>query len=142
MNDSSTKQEPDRTMTTALWVAIALTGTSKWLNDSTYIAPVSEAWKEWLTLADLKAKNQLQFRAGRIRSNLKQVHASTPHPIHIRVDWDYRKALRDILTRKKKDFPRPDLERSESATSQETPRAIMESITEVSSPDLGEPVST
>jgi hypothetical protein len=142
MNDSSTQQEPDRTMTTALWVAIALTGTSKWLNDSTYIAPVSEAWKEWLALADQKAKNQLQFRAGRIRSNLKQVHASTPHPIHIRVDWDYRKALREILTRKKKDFPRPNLERSESGTSQDTPRAIMESITEVSGPDLGEPAST
>ena len=43
MNDSSKRQEPDRTMTTALWVAIALTGTSKWLNDSTYTAPVSEA---------------------------------------------------------------------------------------------------
>jgi hypothetical protein len=142
MNDLGMQQEPDRTMTTALWVAIALTGTSKWLNDSTYIAPVSEAWKEWLTLADQKAKNQLQFRAGRIRSNINQVHASTPHPIHIRVDWDYKKALADILAKKKKDFPRPDLERSEPASNQGTPRPIMESITEVNGPDLGEPAST
>jgi len=141
MNEFSKQQEPDRTMTTALWVAIALTGTSKWLNDSTYIAPVSEAWKEWLELADQRAKNQLQFRAGRIRSNIKQVHASTPHPIHIRVDWDYKKALTDILTRKKKDFPRPDLERPESVPGQGTPPTIMESITEVSGPDLGEPAS-
>jgi len=143
MNDSSTKEEPDRTMTTALWVAIALTGTSKWLNDSTQIAPVSEVWKEWLEEADRMAKNQLQFRAGRISSNIKQVHASTPHPIHIRCDWDYRKALSDILAekKKKKHFPRPDLEDPESALTQGTP-AIMESITEVSEPDLGEPAST
>lgn len=142
MNDPDTQQEPDRTMTTALWVAIALTGTSKWLNDSTQIAPVSEAWKDWLALADHRAKNQLQFRAGRIRSNIKQVHASTPHPIHIRGDWDYKKALADILARKKKDFPRPDLGNSEYAPSQGTPRATTESIIEVSRPDQGEPGST
>jgi hypothetical protein len=132
MSDSPT---PERTFTTALWIAIALTGTSKWLNDLTDIVPTSEAWKEWLALADQKAKYQLQFRAGRISSNIKQVYASTPHPIHIRTDWDYKKALVDILTRKK-DFPRSDLERPESAPSQDTSRAIMESITEVSGPDL------
>jgi hypothetical protein len=132
MNDLSTQQEPDRTMTTALWVAIALTGTSKWLNDSTYIAPVSEAWREWLKKADEKAKNQLQFRAGRITTDIKEVHARAPNPIHIRVDWDYKKELTDILTRKKKEFPRPDLDDSDSAHSQGTHRAITELITEVS----------
>jgi hypothetical protein len=142
MNDSDTPREPDRTMTTAMWVAIALTGTSKWLNDSTHIAPVSEAWKEWLTLADQRAQNQLQFRAGRISSNLKEVHASTPQPIHIRTDWDYKKALVDILTRKKKYFPRPDLDDEKLTNSQGTPQEIMESIVEVSGPDPSEPGPT
>jgi hypothetical protein len=106
MSDVSTQQEPDRTMITALWVTIALTGTSKWF---AYIAPVSEAWGEWLALADQRAKNQLQFRAGRIGCNIKEVYASTPHPIHIRADWDYKKALADIWAKKKMVLSRPDL---------------------------------
>jgi hypothetical protein len=116
MNDSPTPPRPDRTMTTAMWIAIELTGTSKWLNDSTQIAPVSDAWKEWLAEADQRARSQL-FRAGRIGSKIQEVHAYDSHPVKIRCNWDYKQALADILTKKKPhfDLKRPSLVEIESS---------------------------
>ena len=49
-----------RNFTTALWTAIVLTGTAQWLNEATSIAPVNEAWKEWLKEADRFAQPQVE----------------------------------------------------------------------------------
>ena len=120
MNDSSPQTLPDRTMTTAMWIAIALTGTSKWLNDSTQIAPVSDAWKEWLAQADRQARWQFS-RAGRIGSKMQEVHAHSSHPVKIQF-WDYKEALKNVLTNTKRkrdldsrtpNWDEPDPEESE-----------------------------
>ena len=47
--------EKNTSFTLALWKAIAITGTSKWLKES-QIAPVNDAWKEWARRAGVKAK--------------------------------------------------------------------------------------
>jgi hypothetical protein len=125
MNDSTTLPRPDRTMTTAMWITIALTGTSKWLNDSTQIAPVSDAWKEWLAEADQQARSQF-FRAGRIGSKMQEVHAYDSHPVKIRCNWDYKGALADILTKKKPHFDseRPNLIEPESSPGSPVPSRL------------------
>lgn len=47
-----------RNFTTALWSAIALTGSIEWLNEATCIAPNNQAWREWIKEAGEKAKTQ------------------------------------------------------------------------------------
>lgn len=49
-----------RNFTSALWTAIVLTGTSRWLNEATAIAPVNVAWKEWLQEAESKVQPKLE----------------------------------------------------------------------------------
>ncbi len=49
-----------RNFTAALWTAIVLTGTSQWLNEATTIAPINEAWKEWLKEADKFAQPKVE----------------------------------------------------------------------------------
>jgi hypothetical protein len=138
-SQSQLQSQPDRTMTTAMWIAIALTGTSKWLNDSTQIAPVSDAWKEWLAEADRQARSQF-FRAGRIGSKIQEVHAYDSHPVKIRCNWDYKKALADILTKKKPDLDskRPNLDETETRFDE----GKLPTMTEADEPELLEPAPT
>jgi len=49
-----------RNFTAALWTAIVLTGTAQWLNEATTIAPINEAWKEWLKEADRFAQPKIE----------------------------------------------------------------------------------
>ncbi|KEF58334.1 uncharacterized protein A1O9_06260 [Exophiala aquamarina CBS 119918] len=41
-----------RNFTAALWTAIALTGTTQWLNEATAIAPMNDVWRAWLAEAE------------------------------------------------------------------------------------------
>jgi hypothetical protein len=46
------------TFTTALWTAIALTRSVEWLKGGTNIAPVNEAWAQWIAEAGKRARYQ------------------------------------------------------------------------------------
>ena len=48
-----------RNFTGALWTAIVLTGTSQWLNEATTIAPINDAWREWLKEAEEKVQPKM-----------------------------------------------------------------------------------
>ena len=113
-----------RNFTSALWTAIVLTGTSQWLNEATTIAPVNEAWKEWINEADLKVQPQVEegdipgrhndvwegrhslHRRPRIATGLKWTFTpatrfnarSAAHQRRIKMKpWEYQKRLTEIL---------------------------------------------
>lgn len=48
----ATVKHEARNFTAALWTAIALTGTTQWLNEATAIAPMNEVWRTWLAEAE------------------------------------------------------------------------------------------
>ncbi|KIX06398.1 uncharacterized protein Z518_04374 [Rhinocladiella mackenziei CBS 650.93] len=49
-----------RNFTGALWTAIVFTGTSQWLNEATTIAPMNDAWREWLREAEKQVRPKLE----------------------------------------------------------------------------------
>jgi hypothetical protein len=113
-----------RNFTGALWTAIVLTGTAQWLNEATAIAPVNEAWKQWLREADNKVQPKLSdgdlpgrhndqwadtfklHRRPRIQTGLKWTFTpatkmgarAAAHQRWIKMkEWEYQKRLTEIL---------------------------------------------
>ncbi|KAI1608017.1 hypothetical protein EDD37DRAFT_603313 [Exophiala viscosa] len=111
-----------RNFTAALWTAIVLTGTSQWLNEATTIAPVNDAWKQWLLEAGAKAQpideHEGRFEMRRtwgISHSIQRMPtgtdwrfiraADTPEANHTRRiiirrqigSWEYNKRLTEIL---------------------------------------------
>lgn len=74
--------ELNETFTTAMWKAIAISGTTKWVRLAG-IAPVSEAWDEWLEKA-----------AEVIKEHPCRLDEKTGY--HILPDWDPEKYLNEV----------------------------------------------
>jgi hypothetical protein len=86
-----------RNFTSALWTAIVLTGTAQWLNEATTIAPVNEAWKEWLKEADQKV--QPKFDEGDLpgRHNDEWTNRFSPQRatrVYTGTRWTYTRATK------------------------------------------------
>lgn len=91
----------DRTMTCALWAAIMLTGTSQWLNESTSIAPMNDAWKDWLKKADKQVRGKVRHdvRAVRVGDSIRTDMADQANEmVFPDVErWDFQGELRESL---------------------------------------------
>lgn len=75
------------TFTTALWKAIALTGTSQWARH-THIAPNNKVWTRWLDEAEKRARDGVDFEA-QIKQGIGSV-VETPR-------WDYQESLMQMF---------------------------------------------
>ena len=93
-----------RNFTSALWTAIALTGTIGWLNDATHIAPKSNAWADWIKEAGQQVAREPGVN-GAIHDKLEPGHIRTSHTVNgifrkqvtervdrriLLPDWDYQ----------------------------------------------------
>ncbi|ETN37652.1 uncharacterized protein HMPREF1541_07275 [Cyphellophora europaea CBS 101466] len=117
--------EEYRNMTTALWAAIFLTGTSQWLNESTSIAPMNDAWKDWVRKADdqVRGKERPEVHAIRandsIRVDMKKQSGELVFPDVWQ--WDFKgeltKSLQDYksTTKRQRQPVLPDGDEQESA---------------------------
>jgi len=85
-----------RNFTSALWTAIALTGTAQWLNAATHIAPVNEAWQDWLKKAESQARPNLDDGDLPDRSIPEYTERTALHRrprISTGLDWNFSYAL-------------------------------------------------
>jgi hypothetical protein len=73
---------PKRKFSRALWMAIALTGTSQWLNHSSHIGPMTRAWEQWHANAEAHAILPIQ------RTDVAPVELPA---------WDYDHELSELL---------------------------------------------
>ncbi|KAJ9608987.1 hypothetical protein H2200_006758 [Cladophialophora chaetospira] len=86
-----------RNFTAALWTAIVLTGTAQWLNEATTIAPVNEAWKEWLKEAQKFAQPKVEEGETPGRHNDEWEDRFEPHRrprIATGLKWTFTPALK------------------------------------------------
>ncbi|ETN45190.1 uncharacterized protein HMPREF1541_10067 [Cyphellophora europaea CBS 101466] len=99
-----------RNFTTALWKAIALTGTAAWL-EHTNIAPHNQVWDEWITRAARHARPRLvdgqDVPQWRVRKADGREHVTLP-------TWPYQRELNKLFEeqsdREKKRPKWPDLD--------------------------------
>ena len=89
--------------TTALWKAIALTGTANWLR-FTNIAPHNEAWDAWIAQAEAKARPRLV--AGQNRQSYTITKRADGKESIVLPDWRYQEALNVIFEQEKEDKKR------------------------------------
>lgn len=79
-----------RIFTTALWEAIALTGTGDWLT-RTNIAPKNDVWDKWIKLAGERA------RADDVDCKGTHVVVRQGRPTVVLSDWPYRDVLKKMF---------------------------------------------
>ena len=118
----------EKNFTAALWTAIFLTGTSRWLNEATHIAPVSDAWKDWLSEAEKQVHlsgneatmaekenaallEMKQVRRGRLShlKNPRLVRRPSSNDIILIPAWNFQQALTECFKRYTTETRRTDL---------------------------------
>lgn len=139
-----------RNFTAALWTAIALTGTTQWLNEATAIAPMNDVWRAWLAEAEEHILSYDQWegrfklhRRPRIATGMdwtftaatsRHKEAASERRQIMITSWDYQGALTKILAKyaekTRKPIPdEPEGEDEPSSVSEKNPsmsRAILE----------------
>ena len=84
------KDEQCKTFTKALWRAIAISRSTKWVHDGK-VAPLNKGWKDWLQEAEQAV---LDFKEE--QDSGKDGSGENPRPLP---DWEPEKALTDALAR-------------------------------------------
>ena len=122
-----------RNFTTALWTAIALTGTTQWLNDATHIAPTSEAWKKWIAEAEQQVAPDRRIDGSIIdlrrlghgeRTRQKILNKQGGHVLI--PDWDYQDRLTRLLKAEPAETRGPlNLDPPEAGSTGLSPRGLL-----------------
>ncbi|KAL9631095.1 MAG: hypothetical protein Q9164_006077 [Protoblastenia rupestris] len=87
--------EANKTFTTALWKAIAITQSVGWVKNG-QVAPVSEAWKSWVDQAEEVVRQHESDRM-RMIDTLDDEKEDEVSSIKSLPDWDPEQALTDCL---------------------------------------------
>lgn len=79
------------TFTTALWTAIAVSGSARWVRNA-QLAPTTAAWDQWLEEAERRSRPAYSSTKKRFVSACTEVPAGIILP-----SWDYKSRLEDLF---------------------------------------------